>query len=219
MKTQKGSSGCQILPRKARRWCLRTQRISTPMTSWNAMSAKLLQVCPRRIGNPNVDPMRHMHPSMLSNKASCSVSAGFIAGSNISVTSTFIPRDATFTKVDDVDSMFPKDTECLTFYEAVRTSVPTERWRQSIANSEHRPIICREIPNKFSASDAAVIFVIFDGHTMLAVVVVVAAVVVRQHVVDRCVLEYPPHFREWYLPLEQHIETCPRPCWSVERRP
>jgi len=46
------------------------QRISISMISWNAMSAKLLQVSPRRIGNPNMDPTRCMHPNMLSNKAS-----------------------------------------------------------------------------------------------------------------------------------------------------
>jgi len=81
------------------------------------------------------------------------MSAGFIAGSDISVLSAFVPRDVTFTKVDDVDSTFSKDTECLTFHEAVRTSVHAEWWSQSMANSEHRPVICGEVPNKFSASD------------------------------------------------------------------
>ena len=69
MKTQKGSPGHQILPRKTSWWCLQTQRISIPMTSWNATLAKLLQASPRRIGNPNVDLTRHMHPNMLSSEA------------------------------------------------------------------------------------------------------------------------------------------------------
>ena len=69
MKTWKGSSGYQILPKWRSQWHLWTQRISIPMTGWSVTLAKLLQVSPRRLGNPNVDPMRHMHPNMLSSEA------------------------------------------------------------------------------------------------------------------------------------------------------
>jgi len=69
LKTQKGSSGYQILPKWISRRYLRTQRISIPMTSWSATPAELLQMSPRRIGNPNVDLTRHMPPSMPSSKA------------------------------------------------------------------------------------------------------------------------------------------------------
>jgi len=69
------------------------------------------------------------------------------------------------------------------------------------------------VPNKFSAPDTSVYSM--RGCHLFRFRCTCVTVVVMAHVVDRCVHEHPPHFP----PLERHIETCPRPCSSVERRP